>query len=256
MTSRRVKPPPGAPYRASQLSRLCGISVQTLRFYINEGLLPPPVKTSPNMGWYSDAHVHLIQLIQKLRRERFLPLKSIRTLVQANAEFSFSGDDANRLARLAARLAAGSTEAQAPPPHSPLLEELSEREQTALRLLDRRSNRERGEPDPALVRLWIALRDSVGGDTSFSLQLLSHIRGLVDQAVTRELELLSERIRSVSPDEAESLLDVVIPGLNQIFGLVHERRIADYFGPGGGAAAAQAAHSANANNGRRSPVRQ
>lgn len=234
MRRSRAQPPAGASYRVGQLSKLCGVSAQTIRFYVNEQLLPPPLKTARNMGWYSDTHVHLLELIQRLQRERFLPLKTIRALVQANDGLVFTGDDQERLDRLRARLESDKTP-KAPPPADSLLSAqvaaLTERERTALRALDRGSDSKGGEPDGAIARLWVAIRDAVGGEAGYSADLLGHISDLVDRAVKIELKILGERFRSISPEEAEKILDVVVPGLNHIFGLMHQRRVARYFGP-------------------------
>lgn len=235
MRKSRAKPPAGASYRVGELSKRCGVSAQTIRFYVNERLLPPPLKTARNMGWYSDTHVHLLELIQRLQRERFLPLKTIRALVQANDGLVFTGDDEERLDHLRARLESDKTPKEPPPPDRSLSAQvaaLTERERTALRALDRRSpDRQGGEPDGAIVRLWMAIRDSVGSEAGYSADLLGHISELVDRAVAIELKILGERFRSMSPEEAEKILDVVVPGLNHIFSLMHQRRVARYFGP-------------------------
>lgn len=228
MKSRRAKPPPGTSYRVGELSRLSGVSVQTIRFYVIQGLLPASVKTSRNMGWYSDSHARLLELIQKLQRERFLPLKTIRTLVHANESLEFTGDDEERLEHLRLRLQSGPT-VSAAVTATPVLAErghLTEKERTVLRGLDRDPEHKGREPDPALVQHWVAIRDAVGVPPEF----LTHISELADKAVAHELDVLGERFRSMTPEEAEKILDVVIPGLNTLFGLMHQRKIGQYFG--------------------------
>lgn len=228
MKSRRAKPPPGTAYRVGELSRLSGVPVQTIRFYVIQGLLPAPVKTSRNMGWYSDSHARLLELIQKLQRERFLPLKTIRTLVLANEGLEFTGDDEERLEHLRLRLQAGST-ASAAVAATPALAargNLTEKERTALRALDRDPEHKGREPDAAIVREWVAIRDAIGVPPEF----MTHISDWADKAVAHELDILGERFRSMSPEEAEKILDIVIPGLNTLFGLMHQRKIGQYFG--------------------------
>lgn len=227
MKSRRAKPPPGTAYRVGELSRLSGVSVQTIRFYVIQGLLPAPVKTSRNMGWYSDSHARLLDLIQKLQRQRFLPLKTIRTLVLANEGLEFTDDDEERLEHLRTRLQSGRTvPAAVATPVSMHLGCLTEKERTALRGLDPDPERKGREPDPALVHQWVAIRDAIGVPPEF----LTHISDWADKAVAHELEILGERFRSMTPEEAERILDVVIPGLNTLFGLMHQRKIGQYFG--------------------------
>ena len=72
MARAKAEAPPGASYRIKELSDRSGFSRQTIRFYIAQGLLPEPIKTSHNMGWYSERHLELLLLIQKLQHERSL----------------------------------------------------------------------------------------------------------------------------------------------------------------------------------------
>ncbi len=68
--------------KISELARLSGVPSPTIKHYMREGLLPPAArKTSRNMAWYDPALVPRIQAIKDLQRERFLPLKVIRELL-------------------------------------------------------------------------------------------------------------------------------------------------------------------------------
>ena len=52
--------------RISELSRVSGVPVATIKFYLREGLLPDGVRTSPNQAQYDDAHVQRLRLIRAL----------------------------------------------------------------------------------------------------------------------------------------------------------------------------------------------
>jgi DNA-binding transcriptional MerR regulator len=54
-------------FRAAELLERTGIPRTTLHYYLREGLLPPPRKTSPNSALYSQRHVDRIVLILRLR---------------------------------------------------------------------------------------------------------------------------------------------------------------------------------------------
>ncbi|MEI6485857.1 MAG: MerR family transcriptional regulator [Sphingomonadales bacterium] len=69
--------------RMRDLEKASGVGRETIRFYIREGLLPEPDKTSPNSARYSDVHVARLRAIKRLQEERFLPLAVIRTLLEA-----------------------------------------------------------------------------------------------------------------------------------------------------------------------------
>lgn len=59
-----------------ELTEAAGVSVRTVRYYIAEGLLPPPEGSGPG-SFYSPGHLDRLRLIQQLK-EDYLPLKEIR----------------------------------------------------------------------------------------------------------------------------------------------------------------------------------
>ena len=52
--------------RIGELSRLSGVPVATIKYYLREGLLPPAVHTHPNQADYDDAHLTRLRLIRAL----------------------------------------------------------------------------------------------------------------------------------------------------------------------------------------------
>ncbi len=74
--------------KIGQLARKSRLPVSTVRHYINEGLLGDPRKTSRNMAYYDQSALEKIALIQELKNEQFLPLKVIKTLLEAYDELT------------------------------------------------------------------------------------------------------------------------------------------------------------------------
>jgi DNA-binding transcriptional MerR regulator len=60
----------------SELTAAADVSVRTVRYYIAEGLLPPPEGSGPGSA-YTRGHLDRLRLIQRLK-EAYLPLKEIR----------------------------------------------------------------------------------------------------------------------------------------------------------------------------------
>ncbi len=60
----------------SELVERAGVSVRTVRYYIAEGLLPPPITAGPGSS-YGPGHLLRLRLIQRLK-DAYLPLKEIR----------------------------------------------------------------------------------------------------------------------------------------------------------------------------------
>ncbi|MEW5913217.1 MAG: MerR family transcriptional regulator [Thermodesulfobacteriota bacterium] len=67
--------------RMSQLMAATGLPKSTLLYYVEQGLLPRPLKTSPNMAYYDPACVERAALVRSLQGQHRLPLNKIRHLL-------------------------------------------------------------------------------------------------------------------------------------------------------------------------------
>ncbi len=63
-------------YTLAQLARLADVTPRTVRYYVHQGLLPPPEPAGPATR-YGDRHLGRLRLIRRLQREH-LPLAAIR----------------------------------------------------------------------------------------------------------------------------------------------------------------------------------
>jgi TetR/AcrR family transcriptional regulator, cholesterol catabolism regulator len=68
--------------RIGELSRRTGISTSAINYYVREGLLPPPLKTAPNMAYYDPGYVDMVNSIKILQREKGLSLNEIKELLE------------------------------------------------------------------------------------------------------------------------------------------------------------------------------
>src|SRR5690349_18596297 len=72
--------------REFDLKELCeagNVTERTVRYYIAEGLLPPPVGIK-SQSRYTTAHLERLQLIQSLKEKDF-SLRQIKTLLEGKA---------------------------------------------------------------------------------------------------------------------------------------------------------------------------
>ncbi|MEM7609850.1 MAG: MerR family transcriptional regulator, partial [Myxococcota bacterium] len=69
------------PLRMRDLCKASGLERQAIHFYIQQGLLPPGIKTGRNTAVYSSEHVERLHLIRQLKEEHFLPLKAIKAIL-------------------------------------------------------------------------------------------------------------------------------------------------------------------------------
>ncbi|MGX6448441.1 MerR family transcriptional regulator, partial [Patulibacter sp. S7RM1-6] len=78
--------------KMGDLAERAEVSPATVKHYLREGLLKGApgagevVRTSRNMAWYPPAFVDRIRLIKRLQEERFMPLRAIRELLEAEGE--------------------------------------------------------------------------------------------------------------------------------------------------------------------------
>ena len=68
-------------YRISQLERSTNVARRTILFYVEKGLLHPPVKTGKTMSYYDEAHYKKLIFIRKAKKKG-LPLAAIRQIIE------------------------------------------------------------------------------------------------------------------------------------------------------------------------------
>lgn len=76
--------------RISELEKRSGVSRRTIHFYLQEGILHPPVKTGKTMAYYDESHIARLRDIRDAR-SRGLPLAAIRDSIFASGVPDSSG---------------------------------------------------------------------------------------------------------------------------------------------------------------------
>jgi len=72
--------------RISEIAKATGVAKSTIHFYIEEGLLPQPKRTSRNMSYYDPQCISEINFIKELQIKKRLPLSAIKFVMQARHE--------------------------------------------------------------------------------------------------------------------------------------------------------------------------
>lgn len=233
MTGNRNTPP----HRMRDLIRETGASREAIRFYINEGLLPQPHKTAPNMAWYSDEHIQRIKLIKALQEEQFLPLKAIRALLEDTDEVEFTPRQKHFFETVRRRIANEHADDPPPDPMAKLAEELaiSEAELDDIRahqLLDikiRDGQETVSEEDAELLRLWAQMRDAgLSLERGFAPSDMEMLQQVVDIHFHQEMKLFRQRLGDLRDEEAARMLDEIVPAINRSFAILHERKIREF----------------------------
>jgi DNA-binding transcriptional MerR regulator len=91
-------------FSLAELTEAAGVSVRTVRYYISEGLLPPPVGSGPK-SYYTRSHLDRLRAIGRMRAN-YLPLREIRRRLGAMSE--------QQIRAFATEQTAGSEEAAEP----------------------------------------------------------------------------------------------------------------------------------------------
>jgi DNA-binding transcriptional MerR regulator len=73
----------GVRMKISELSDRTGLTVQTIKFYLREGLLPKGTATAATRAEYDEGHLERLRLIRALREVGDLPVSAIRRIVDA-----------------------------------------------------------------------------------------------------------------------------------------------------------------------------
>jgi DNA-binding transcriptional MerR regulator len=77
--------------KVGEVAQAAGVSVSTVHYYLREGLINLPPKTSRNMAYYDPSNVEEIRLIKELQAHRFLPLSAIKLILVARRSGQTTG---------------------------------------------------------------------------------------------------------------------------------------------------------------------
>ncbi|WBQ05607.1 MerR family transcriptional regulator [Kribbella sp. CA-293567] len=68
--------------RIAELSRVSGVPVPTIKYYLRENLLPPGELTSPNQASYGEAHLRRLRLIRALVDLAQVPVARVKDVLE------------------------------------------------------------------------------------------------------------------------------------------------------------------------------
>jgi DNA-binding transcriptional MerR regulator len=224
-----------APLRMKDLVARTGVPRETIHFYMAEGLLPRPQKTSRTTAIYSGQHVERLLLIQDLRQRKFLPLRAIRVLLgeDAGADFTPAQRDFLQQARLALGQWLGVEE----------LVPLAEGAQGLVSTKDLRDlqdsgfvrvRRSRGKPvvsleDAEILAAVAHVRESRLVPEEFSFRDLAVFDQLMEDFVQAEAHLFYARWRDTPPKEAAMAVEQSAPIVDRLMAVVRRKKLRKMF---------------------------
>ncbi|MBI4830438.1 MAG: MerR family transcriptional regulator [Candidatus Lindowbacteria bacterium] len=69
--------------KIKELAARAGVSRSKIHFYVEKGLLPPPVRINRTMAFYDESFIERIRLISDFQEKAFLPLGRIKRLLDS-----------------------------------------------------------------------------------------------------------------------------------------------------------------------------
>lgn len=66
--------------RIGELAQRAGVPVSTVKHYLREELLPPPIVKHRNSAYYNEDSVERVRVVRELQEKTFLPLKELRKI--------------------------------------------------------------------------------------------------------------------------------------------------------------------------------
>jgi len=238
------RPPADAhPYRMKDLCELTGLPRQVIHFYIQQGLVPPGVKTGRNMAYYTPQHVERLQLVRQLQHERFLPLKAIKALLDGQEE-AFTPSQRVMLLGVRDRLehTLAREEGRAP----------GEQVVDVLELLAR-TGVSKEDLDRAVELGFVATREVDGrvvmaGDQAWLLEVWGELRAagltselgfvvddlaIYEEAIgslfTQEVMLVTSRVHGLPPERVGEMLERALPLVHTFLTRYHAMRVRHFF---------------------------
>jgi DNA-binding transcriptional MerR regulator len=68
--------------RIGEIAKRSGTPASTIRYYVQEGLLPKPEKTNEKMAYYDESCIERLRVIQDLQAKRYFPLYLIKNILR------------------------------------------------------------------------------------------------------------------------------------------------------------------------------
>jgi DNA-binding transcriptional MerR regulator len=222
--------------RMKDLMAATGVPKGTIQYYINEGLIPAPIKTQANMAYYSDVHVNAIRLVKELQSKRYLPLSVIKKIIRQEKD-GLSVDEIQTIARMDGKLFKNLQESltirkinadQLARHTGADLKEIKELEiMGILHPQKKGKTKYYDEDDIRIMECWKKLREiGFSKELGFAPEDFTAYRVFMETLVAEETKIMLKRtLGRISVDEMVHMVEEGTPVLNTIIGLIRKRLI-------------------------------
>jgi len=220
--------------KMQELSQATGVSGGTIRYYVQKGILPKPLKTHKNMAYYDESFIERIRAIKELQKKRFLPLHIIKRIT-GSSNLSIDAEQRQILKEMEKplfddNLMNGNTQSMDREELSALTgiepEHIGTLESMGMIEAD-----DAGRFDQECIRLAEIVSEirAIGltEELEFQVEHLQIHMDLMEFLARKEIEIFTKRIarKGMSPSQINRLAQDAINTLNKMLPILHRRMV-------------------------------
>jgi DNA-binding transcriptional MerR regulator len=220
--------------KMKDLSEATGVNGATIRYYINEGLLPKPYKPFRNMAYYDESFIDKIKFIKTLQKDYFLPLEVIRVGIKE------SGYDlqavVNKLDRAKEMMWLSDPETEKDSLEAVNREKLAQMTGMAAEDLGAAihsgmiladENGQFHEKEIQIARKIARIREFLTDARGFSFDLMIEHYKMFESLVDMEFEVFLRNVinNKITVEEANEMAEILLEELKDLYPLIHRRRL-------------------------------
>lgn len=224
--------------KMKELSEATGVNSGTIRYYIQQGVLPKPLKTHKNMAYYDESYIDRVLAIKKLQKTRFLPLDIIRTLLK-DMDFSEGGNHLALLKEIDRPLLLNGMKNGQPQALSKedlcVHSGLPIKDVEAMDLLEMIEAGKDGLYDRDCIRIAEAVAElrkiGLTEEMGFHVEHLQVHMDLLEFLARKEVDLFTKRLagKDMNREDASAFAQNAIDAINRMLPIIHVRMIHKIF---------------------------
>ncbi len=232
--------------RMRDLVRHSGLPRETIHFYIQQGLLPRPLKTGRNTALYPAQHLERLRRIRELQEQQFLPLKAIRAVLDESNGERFTPEQEDLVRRVRATLGGWADAQQRPTvPVADFVPARVSRDELRV-LVDASLVRVHGSAatgtvtadDAVILECWAQFKESgLGPDRGVSPAEFMIYDQAMEQLVVREAQFAMRAYEGAPVDEVSKIVKQAAPIIGRLLAAMHRKRLRQFLIEAGGSAA-------------------
>ncbi len=219
----------GERLKIGEVARQAGVAPSVITYYVSEGLLPRPLKTSRNMAYYTPETVDRVRLIRELREKAYLPLRVVKKVLSTGA-----GTAEIRESFIRGKSSSG-TGADSRPTEAALLKETDLgkaefRDMEKMGVLTpavQNGRRTYSRDDTIIVRELAKMRDGgLNSKRGYTVKQMRIYQRAVEKLAQEEIELAIEGVvGNIAPEDLAAVSREWVRSANEILAAMHRKTL-------------------------------